>query len=410
MKKLKLPLISLGVVFASIRLSWAITGPLPDWLQRVHIGGYGAMRTQIGQERAQLERDGGLMVYQGGLIFDVDVARDVSFWYDIDIIREGIVHSSTEYPLQEIYLRWDNLFKQEWLNAKIGRTFTPFGEEYQRWQAIDNPFASWSTALTWGQDEGILLFGDILPNAKLSYAAAVQNGNENFNFSGPHNTAAGRITAKPASWLSASISYINVGPKDMGVNRGGPEFWISGFHITPLGATSADSGASPSTSVDAQGAEGDITITPGNMGSLWLRYGYFYIKDGGGATFSRNIRYYSGEAVGYIPKTDKKLYLAARYSIIGTFSPTLGYQFSGLEAVDPGGGLNPSPYAAFNFDQRDLSRWSFGGGYHYSENVVLKVEYSIETAHLIEPAKTPNNLALLNAGHNFFIGEVDFRF
>src|SRR4051812_42385106 len=68
----------------------AVNAPLPDWMQRVHIGGNAAMRFMTGQSRAQLERNSGLMVYQAGLVFDIDIMPNVSFWYDTNLIREGL--------------------------------------------------------------------------------------------------------------------------------------------------------------------------------------------------------------------------------------------------------------------------------------------------------------------------------
>lgn len=394
--------------------AWAqgFDGPASDWMQRVHIGGDAAVRTMVGQSRAQLERDGGIMVYQAGLIFDIDITNKLSFWYDADLIREGIAHNPTDYPLQEIYVRWDGVLNQDWLNAKIGRTFVPFGEEYKRWHAIDNPLASWSTSLTWGIDEGILLFGDILPNSKLSYATAVQNGNERFNFSGgPHRMVSGRLSSKPVAWFSSSLSYINIGPQDGTVDGGGPEFWLSGPHLS---AVNPGTGPGTSNVIGAQGVEGDVFITPGDLGQIWLRYGYIHTMDGAGADFNRNIRYYSSEIQGNIPKTEGKLYLVGRYSIIGTMSPTLGYQFAGTEAVDTGAGpgfaLLDSPYAGLTpFSQRDLYRYSLGLGYRIQSNTLVKAEYSWEDTHLIESAKTPENMALLGQ-RNFFVLELDVKF
>jgi small basic protein len=391
--------LGLGVVLIASS-GWAINSPMPDWMQRFHIGGNAAVRTMIGQSRAQLERHGGLMVYQAGLTFDVDIADKLSIWYDTNLIREGSA-SDPSFGTQEVYVRWDSIAHQDWLNAKIGRTFAPFGEEYLRWHAIDNPLGSWSTSLPWALDEGVVLFGDVLPKGLLSYAAAVQNGNSSFNFSGgPHKAFAGRLSSDPLAWLHTSFSYLNIGAQDGSHDGGSPEFWLSGDRLTPV---NPGTGAGQSNVIGAQGVEGDVIVTPGELGHLWLSYGYLHTMDGAGADFNRNLRYYTAELIGNLPRTEKKAYLVARYSIVGTMSPTQGYNFDGTEWT-PVYTSNLTP-----FSQRDLHRTSLGAGYRLNPNALVKLEYSWEDTRLIESAKTPANLALLGK-RDFFVAELAVKF
>jgi hypothetical protein len=409
MKKKELSSMCIGLVVASTNLSWGLNAPLPDWLQRFHIGGSAATRFMMGEARAQLERNSGFMVYQAGLVFDVDVAPNLTFWYDTDVTREGVARSSTSG--QQVYARVDNLLGREWLNVKIGRTFMPFGEEYLRWDAIDNPLGSYTTSLPWAQDEGVLLFGDLLPKGELSYATALQNGNAGFNFDdNPNKTFSARLSSQILPWLHVSGSYLNLGKQGSTTSKGTSEFWLSGFHIQPLGTTSAASGASPSNIVTAQGFEGDMVVSESSLGRIWANYGYLYISDGGGNQFNRTIRWYTGEIMGNLPKTSQKAYLIGRYSAIGTFDPTVGYRFAGTELASTNLSNNSSPYSALNYDQRDLFRWSVGGGYRFTENVLGKIEYTWEDTHLISSAlDVPAEVAQLKE-HNFFIAELAFKF
>jgi len=387
----------------------AVNAPLPDWMQRVHIGGNAAMRYMNGQPRAQLDHNGGFMVYEAGLVFDIDIMPNASFWYDTNLIREGISRYNS-IPNQQLYVRWDNILNKEWLNGKLGRTFVPFGEEYLHFDAIDKPLASASVADIWGLDEGVLVFGDILPKSRLSYVVGVQNGDGNFNFpDNPSKSVAVKMMTQMNSWAYLSGSYMYLGRRGAVGAPGFTELWSSGFNLTSVGTTSADSGASPSDFFLGQAFEGDLRLTPADIVELTLTYGYIHLNDGAGPQFNRTIRYYSGELLGYLPKTAEKAYLVGRYSIIGTMSPTLGYHFAGTEFAANSLGNNSSPYDSFDFDQRDLHRTSLGAGYRFHPNAVVKVEYSWEGTHLIESAKTPANLAQLGQ-RDFFITEVAFRF
>ncbi len=384
----------------------ALTSPLPDWLQRINIGGSAAVRAMDGRSRSQLERNSGAMVYQAGLVLDADVAPDVSFWYDFSLIREGVSRANSPIPLEQVYVRWDHLFDQPWLNAKMGRTFTPFGEEYLRWNAIDNPLASWSVSFPWALDEGIVFFGDALPEGKLSYAAAVQNGNATFNFDdNARKAVSARLTARPTKPLSLSASVLSLGGHGNYSGNGAPEWWLSGFRVAPVGQTSAAGWTSTGTLVDALAAEVDATLQ-GRTGRVWANAGMVKVKDDGAPEeHHRLIRYFTVEGLGNLP--GGKAYVIARYSAIGTFDPARGYHFAGTEAaVMPDN--NSSPYAAYNFDQESLSRLSVGGGWRFSDRHVLKAEYSFENTRLIGAGRAGNPSP--GKKRNFAVLELAVRF
>ncbi len=383
----------------------ALDAPMPDWINRVHIGGNAAMRWMNGEARAQTDHTSSFMVSQADIVLDVDVAPNMTFWYDTSVVREGVARGN---PGEQLYARVDNVLHQEWLNMKLGRMFMPFGEEYLRWDGIDNPLGSYTTAFPWGQDEGVLLFGDILPNNKLSYAASLQNGNGGFNFDdNPSKTLTARLSSQILPWLHVSGSYLNLGKQGSTTAKGSAEFWISGFHISPLGTTTATGGASPSNIVSGQAYEGDVVLTDSRLGRIWMNYGSLATSDGGGAIFNRTIRWYMAEITGYLPKTDKKAFLIGRYSVVGTFNPKLGYRFAGTAlAAD----TNASPYTAANYDQRDLFRYSLGAGYYFAKNVLGKLEYTWEDSHLIDPAQGVAAEKAVLRQHNFFLAELAFKF
>jgi len=396
------------ILLLAARPAVALEAPPADWTKRLHVGGNGAVRFMDGEARAQLERNSGFMVYQAGLVFDMDIAENMSFWYDFALIREGAARASSEsFSREQAYVRWDNLFRREWLNLKAGRVFMPYGEEYLRWNAVNNPLASYSVAFPWALDEGVLLFGDVLSRDRLSYALTVQNGNTRFNMDDNNEkTVAVKIAGKPLSWLSASASYLNLGRQGTDASKGIAEWWLSGQNIVTVGTTTAPAGRSPGRSVNGRAYEANLTAA-GALGHVWTSYGYFDMRDSGGRNYNRLIRYFAVEVLGELPKTGRKGYLAGRFSTVGTYHPERGYAFAGTELA--GGTNNSSPYSNYNFDQRDLTRCSLGGGWRMTDRSVLKAEYSWETTHLIEPAKTPSNMAQRDK-RDFLIFEAALKF
>ena len=391
----------------------ALTEPMADWAQRFHLGGNAAVRLQAGQRRALYQRNTSFAVHEAGIVFDVDVAPNVSFWYDSNLIREG----ASGRALEQAYVRVDRLLKQEWLNAKVGRTFTPFGEDYPLWNSISRPFASQSAAFTWGQDEGILLFGDLVSGGRLSYAAALQNGNNTFGYAeNSSKSGAVKLMAKPFPWLYVSQSWLNLGRRGNATSAGTAEWWLSGFHISPLGANLSPrgpnaqaNGASPSNFIAGWAEETDVKLTFQAL-ELSGNFGYLRTMDGGGREYDRHIKWYTGQLVGYLPRTDKKAYLGARHSAVGTFNSQLGYRFAGSEiagAVVNSGGSN-SPYAEYNYNQRDLYRTSVVAGWWYSDNVLAKAEWSWEDSHLITAAQEANEG--LRGKRGFFAAELAVKF
>lgn len=385
---------------------YALVQPTADWFNRIHVGGNAAVRFMDGEARSLYERNQGFSVFQAGVVLDVDIAKDISFWYDTSVLREG-----ARTGFDQIFIRWDNLFRQPWLNAKIGRGFTPYGEDYLRWYQIDNPLASQTVSYTWSLDEGVILFGDILPGERLGYLASAQNGNGPLNYDeNNEKTYCVKLWSKPLPWLYTSGSWLRLNKQGstQPPSTARAEWWLSGFHIAPLGTTTAASGPSPSRVINGSAYEGDIKLLTSWIES-WLSAGYLHVEDGGGTVYDRHIRYLTAELAGFLPKTGRKAYLVGRYSTVGTYSPTLGYRFAGSEIAANFIGNNSDPYSDYNYDQRELFRYTVGAGYRIHKNCVIKVEYSYEDTRLIESAKSAANLDLLGK-RSFFISEIAVQF
>lgn len=380
----------------------ALEDPMPGWTDRFHVGGNGDLRFEGGQRNALYDRANSFDVYQAGLVFDVDLAPSWSVWYDLNLVRED---SGSSFKQEQLYLRKDNVAGLSWLNLKLGRTFMPFGEEYLQWNPISNPLASYTVAMPWNLDSGILAFGDIIEGGKLSYAVAVQNGDDQGGGGVALDDNTGKdlvvkLMAKPLPWLYASSSFLNTGKE--GNNTAKSNFgYFSGEAIQPMGA------ASNITSSVA--FEEDVKMTFA-LTELWANFGYMHVSDGNGHQDDRYIKWYTGQVVQYAPNMAKKLYVVGRYSAIGTFNNNLGSVFEGTidspatqSATTPG----TLPYT-YGFNQVNLIRYSLGVGYWFAPNILGKMEYSWEHSDLV--AGFVPSAGQANNQRNFWIGSMSFRF
>ncbi|MGH7968928.1 MAG: hypothetical protein ACREIC_09405, partial [Limisphaerales bacterium] len=212
-----------------------------------------------------------------------------------------------EARLGELYLEFENVSelwdRPRMLNVRVGRMYTPFGEEYETRYAIDNPLISHSLSDLWAVDEGVEIYGKLGP---VRYAAAVQNGGipdtRDFN---SDKTVAGRLEYDPASWLHLSASGMRTG--DLSVNGDQlSAMWFGSGFFRSIGSPNT-------TRFHANLAEGDIQIRipKGHLGAFggYIRYGDNDPLGNNG----RDVYYYSIEAVSDLTRN---LYVGGRFSQI----------------------------------------------------------------------------------------------
>lgn len=296
--------------------------------------------------------------------FRVDEARlflDASVWNDVFFYSE-LNLATREEPdvslrLGETYLEFENI-SQLWgrdriLNLRLGRMYIPFGEEYQERYAIDNPLISHSLTDLWGVDEGVELYGR---SGRFSYVLAAQNGGipdtRDFN---SDKSLAGRIGYDPNRWLHVSVSGMRTG--NLAVNGDQlSAMWFGGGFIRSLGSPAT-------TTFHGELVEGDVVaLIP--HGQLHAFGGYMHYGDNDPAgNNQRDVYYYALEGT---RELTRKFYFAARFSQI--------FARNGFPLVANG---NFEDYF-INTLTDEIWRLSLGMGYHFSQNLVVKMEYSLE--------------------------------
>jgi hypothetical protein len=324
--------------------------------------------------------DSDFRVDEARLFVEAPIWKEVYFYSDIDLATRE--NPGLQLNLNELYLDFQDL-SQLWgrdsqLNFRAGRLDIPFGEEYLTRFAIDNPLISHSIADLWGESPGVELYGSL---GKFSYVAAVQNAGANGgDVSDGDKSVTGRMGYDLNQHWHFSASAMRTG--NLKVNsEDASALWIGNELLHSLGSPAT-------THFHANLVEGDVTAR-WRSGHISAAGGYArYDDDDPARNNGCNVFYYSVEGVQNLPK---KFFVATRFS----------------QMVADGGGFPIVGYGNFGdyyFDNlsTDLWRLSLGIGYRFSDQLVLKAEYSFE--HGREVSGDARN------GEDFLGMEAAFKF
>jgi hypothetical protein len=299
--------------------------------------------------------DSDFRVDEARLFIEAPIWNEVYFYSDVDLATRE--NANLGLYLGELYLDFEDV-SQLWghdnqLNVRAGRMNIPFGEEYLTRYAIDNPLISHSVSDFWGVDPGVELYGAL---GKFNYVLAVQNGsgaNGVQDFDGDKSVA-GRISFDPNRHWHFSVSGMRTG--DLNVqNDMISALWFGNGWFQSLGGPGT-------TTFQVNLVEGDLTAR-WNSGHVSAFGGYARYGDNDPAADNgRDIFFYSIEGVQNLPK---KFYVATRFSQI--------LAAKGIPIVGEG---NPDDY--FSDPATDLWRLSLGLGYRFSDQLIIKTEYSFE--------------------------------
>src|SRR5215469_16574369 len=303
----------------------------------------------------------------------------VYFYTEIDMATRE--EPDVQLRLGEAYLDFESLSRfwtyEHLLNARIGRFYAPFGEEYQRRYAIDNPLISHSLSDLWSLDEGLQVYGSA---GKFAYATAVQKGGipDTADFDAD-KAVAGRIGFDPKPWLHLSASAMRTGDLDVAGDRMSA-MWFSSAFFRSIGSPAT-------TTFHANLFEGDVEFYVPH-GHLQAFGGYIDYGDNDPAGNNhRDVYYYTVEAVhDVLPK----FYVAARFNQI--------FANHGFPIVGNG---NFGRYF-FGPLTEEIWRLSLGLGYRFSPNLIFKGEYSFEGGRQVNgDARNHEDLFAVEGAYRF---------
>ncbi len=321
--------------------------------------------------------------------FRIDEAKvfiEANVWDEVYVFSELNLYlreeAETDLRPGELYLDVENVSKlwgqDRQLNLRAGRIEIPFGEEYQVRHAIHNPLISHSLMNLWGVDEGVELYGSI---DRFQYVVAVQNGGHSgLRDADADKAVVARVGIDPVRWLHLSASAMRTGALDVKQDQLS-ELWLGPGFVRPLGSAKT-------TVFQADLLEGDMqlklpTTTIKTAGGV-LRYD----DNDPAADNRREVWYYYAEGV---QKIYRGFYAAARWSQV--FADR-GFPVAGNGAV--------GTYAFSPALTKDLWLLSLGVGYRWSDQLVFKVEYSLEQGHTVSGVRrTAEDLIAVTAAFAF---------
>jgi hypothetical protein len=321
----------------------------------------------------------------------------VSVFTEWDAVFEG------EAPnhVGSLHLRLDRLGGIDALNLKIGRMLIPYGEEYVRFsiERPENPLTTFSAAAPYGWDDGILLFGPI-PGTSVQYVAAVMTNSPDLKPRTSGQPAlVGKLMWRPNTWAYLSVSGLRSGtlgargnPQEAALEFADTEIVAFGDEATvPSFAHSRPLAADPSGEVSLLTGEVDAILTPDAWTRLWSAVGYADVR-GGSSQYDRGLTYATAEGILGLGRVSPRLdpfYLAARWSIFGTFDANRGYR---IDALNGGNELG--------FNTRSVDVVSIGIGFRVFEHLTLKAEYSWYDFRLVRGV--PAALGAAAGDRNYF--------
>jgi hypothetical protein len=360
--------------------------PWQSWLERISLWGYGAAAyADTGGTGAH--PDGAFLVPDATLFLEALVTARSSFFLELLLER----NNSIEYEsvdIGELYLRFRDVLGEEGedrLGVKAGRFDVPFGEDYLRFDSVDNPLITNSAAFPYAIDEGLLAHGEL---GGLGWITSVSNGSQDSSSSdGPAKSFALKLYGEPLEGLYLSASGLTTGEVHQSA------LLLSGYYLSAVGCYGPSTvGTSPSDTVKAHLWEADAALG-GERWQLRGGFGQAFLDDEV-SFFDRDISWFEVEPLFRITP---QVYVAARYSAIGTSSDDEGYRFDGAFT---GGGDE------LGYDTHRLWRVSLALGWTPNPNLTFKLEAGRDGFDLIDgsPFEAEND------ERTYFGGEIVLAF
>jgi len=268
--------------------------------------------------------------------------------------------------------------RERQLNLRVGRLYIPFGEEYLVRNAINNPLISHSLSDLWGWDQGVELYGSA---GHFNYVLAVLNGGvQDLTDSTSDKTVSARLGYEPVKYLHLSLNAMRTGALDTKGDQLSAIWFANGF-FRSLGTNT--------TRFETELVEGDVRLR-WPQGHVTGAGGYIHYHDNNQpSAIQRDVYYYYVEA---LQNVTRQFYGAVRWSQI--------IAHKGFPVAGNGN------FADYFFNNGNLTtdawRLSLGLGYRWSQNLLLKTEYTFDHGRTIGGDKRSHE--------DLFAAEVAFKF
>jgi len=340
------------------------------WYRNVDLFGFAAGGL-VWTEEDGTDDKGSFLNYQGNLELRAQAWEDVYLHSELALAQIG--HEDEPHVrVGELYVQLRDVTSvlfgwPSGVGMKVGRMDVPFGEDYRTRDVLDNPLITWSAAIPYAIDEGLLLYGT---TAGVGWIATAMNGNlRRADDDDAEKFLSLKIFRDVTDSLYASASAYWNGDASVAAMGLGGNYWM------PVGGWDyfSSAGVSASDKVDAYSYELDLRYDLPRASHVKAQFGQVFVDDANDA-FSRTIYY--GQLEPLWTMFDGRFYVAARASFVGTFDDEEGYVFEGRPFADGSDG--------FGYDTESLWRIALGAGYRPNDRMLLKLEWSRDRFALID--------------------------
>jgi hypothetical protein len=380
---------------------------LPDWTQRVRLGG-SASAGYFRRGELTPEDSNAFQIWDARLFVDAELARDVEV-ADATVVRtigttlewELVRIGELENEVGELYVDFQGLAGSSWLNAQVGRFQIPVGENYLRFSKgyRDNPFISNTVGGPWWWDEGVRVYGQDAQR-RVGYVASISNGDTRFNTdrnTDPQGTL--KLFTDPRPWLHLSASGLASGEIGRTREAAPGALWLGETWAMTLGSRTAVPNfvdglpvADGPNVIDHTWLVGaDAVVKPLDGLRVWLGAGRYHIESAGSGRYDRDLHYWIAEVVAegrLVSRALDPLYLALRANGLTTNDAGRGYLLDSRHADTLG------------FNMRDLSELSAALGVRIGPYVRVRGEYAFQDIDLVRGV-TPDIRSEIDDEHWF---------
>lgn len=344
-------------------------------LGKFHLTGEAAVAYFGGQRNGTFANDV-MRVDEAKLFLEGPLGAGAYFFSEIDVFARD--SSSANLRSGELYVDFESISRfwgrDSQMSLRLGRVDIPFGEEYARRDATDNPLVAHSLSDFWGVDEGIEAYGTV---HGLQYVLALQNGsNQPANDFTPGKAVTLRLGYDPFPGLHLAVSGLRTGRiAQVGDVRG--ELWFGNDWLRRRPGSIAGEFWAEAVQLDVR-----RTWASGHVGASVGRLRYFDNDPGSLPPWRATFASVEG-----VRQLTRPLHVGARFSLIDA---PAGFNL-------PGDGRTPTP-APTEF----LWRFTAGLGYRLSPQLLLKGDYSVNRGRWLGGAtRDGENQLAVEAAYTF---------
>jgi hypothetical protein len=383
-----------------------------DWSDRIRLSG-SASTAWLDGEAVGPYPEGAFQIWDARLFVEADLAsdvradervlvRDVGLLFEWDLVRLG----SLQNTVGELYVDFQGVADNGWLNAQVGRFQLPIGEGYLRYSrgVAEQPFITEPLGTAWWWDEGIRLYGSAA-DSFVGYVASVTSGETPFNRDADSDTLTTvKLFTNPTEWLHLSVSSARSGKIGSSSTAASGAIWFGEAWARPIGAgTTVDSyvdgvvvADGPNVIEETWLLGGDVILDYQELARLWLGGGRYDVETDGPRLYDRQLVYWVAELIlegRLASRSLDRAYLGLRGSALGTYDDEEGY-------------LLDSRYAStLGWNMSEYTAWSAVIGYRLAPGVTLRAEYTRSLVELVDGVSA----AIDDAGEDVDFFGADLR-